>query len=82
MKSLFASIVVSMLLVGSANAGILRDLFGKPLHWTKPGANQETFMRDRYVCLQQAQQNRSIGSSGQTGGSFVGIQTIRFLSRV
>jgi hypothetical protein len=28
MKSLFFSIVFSMLLVGSANAGLLRDLFG------------------------------------------------------
>ena len=30
MKSLFVSIVVSMLLVGSANAGILRELLGLP----------------------------------------------------
>jgi len=31
--------------------------------WTKPGASQEAFMRDRYVCIQQAQQHTSgIGS--------------------
>ena len=28
MKSLFVSVVISMLLAGSANAGLLRDLFG------------------------------------------------------
>jgi hypothetical protein len=41
-------------------------------HWAKPGATQETFLQDRYTCLQQAQQNRSAGFSDQTGGSFAG----------
>lgn len=30
-----------------------------PMRWTKPGATQEIFMQDRYVCLQEAQQGRS-----------------------
>ena len=25
----------------------------QPTRWEKPGATQEAFMRDRYVCLQQ-----------------------------
>ena len=31
----------------------------QPSHWEKPGATQEAFMRDRYVCLQQTPQDRA-----------------------
>ena len=29
--------------------------------WNKPNANQNDFSRDKYVCLQQAQQSSSVG---------------------
>src|SRR5215472_6621151 len=31
----------------------------QPSHWEKPGATQEAFRRDRYVCLQQTPQDRA-----------------------
>jgi hypothetical protein len=44
----------------------------RPTHWSKAGISQETFMRDRYVCLQQAQQGRSAGYVDRYGGSSFG----------
>jgi len=31
----------------------------QPLHYSHPTANQQTYLQDRYACLQQAQQGRS-----------------------
>ena len=31
----------------------------QPQHWEKPGATQEAFMRDRFVCLQQTPLDRA-----------------------
>ena len=39
-------------------------------HWSRAGTDQTTFMRDRYVCLQQAQQGiRSEWSARYRSGS-------------
>jgi hypothetical protein len=42
------------------------------MHWSRAGTSQEAFMKDRYVCLQEAQQGRSAGYVDRYGGSSVG----------
>jgi hypothetical protein len=44
----------------------------RPMHWSKADTNQEQFMKERYVCLQEAQQGRSAGYVDRYGGSSVG----------
>src|SRR6516165_2012852 len=46
-----AYLAVALILGGCAAA--------QPTRWEKPGATQEAFMRDRYVCLQQTPQDRA-----------------------
>jgi hypothetical protein len=41
-----------------ASAVALGGCASQPVaHWTKAGATQDTFMTDRYACLQQTPQN-------------------------
>jgi hypothetical protein len=40
-----------------------------PAHWSRAGTDQATFMQDRYVCLQQAQQGRSAWEASHGSGS-------------
>ncbi|WP_041453466.1 hypothetical protein [Anaeromyxobacter dehalogenans] len=65
---------------GGAGSGQLR--------WSKEGGTQSAFLQDRYACLRESQQNRSIavvtqyggsGSSGQVtdGGLFVACMSAR-----
>ena len=49
MRALF--IAVALILGGCAAA--------QPMRWEKPGATQEAFMRDRFVCLQQTPLDRA-----------------------
>lgn len=36
--------------------------------WIKPGASQDDFVRQRYACMQQSQQQVSVASIGRYGG--------------
>jgi hypothetical protein len=47
-----AFLVVALLLLGGCAAA-------QPTRWEKPGATQEAFMRDRFVCLQQTPLDRA-----------------------
>ena len=47
MRSLFIVMAGAILLGGCAAA--------QPMHWTKPGATQEAFMRDHLACVQETQ---------------------------
>jgi secreted trypsin-like serine protease len=40
-----------------------------PLRYTHATANHQTYMQDRYVCIQQAQQGRSGAYVNQYGGA-------------
>jgi hypothetical protein len=44
-----------------ASAVVLGGCTAAPMHWAKPGATQETFMRDRHACLQQRLRDTSGG---------------------
>jgi len=46
-----AYLAVALILGGCAAA--------QPARWEKPGATQEAFMRDRFVCLQQTPLDRT-----------------------
>jgi hypothetical protein len=56
-------------------AGILSGCAQNPsppvpmTHWSRAETDQTTFMQDRYVCLQQAQQGRSDWSARYGSGS-------------
>jgi hypothetical protein len=42
--------------------------------FAKAGATQDAFMKDRYACIQQAQQTRSVASINQgRGGAYTGV---------
>lgn len=41
----------------------------QPLHYSHPTANQQTYLQDRYACLQQAQQGRSGTDVNAYGGA-------------
>jgi hypothetical protein len=47
MRSLLMVMAGAMLLGGCAAA--------QPMHWTRPGATQEAFMRDHLACVQETQ---------------------------
>jgi hypothetical protein len=47
MRSLFIVMAGAILLGGCAAA--------QPMHWTKPGASEEAFMRDHSACVQRTQ---------------------------
>ena len=47
MRSLFIVMAGAIPLGGCAAA--------QPMHWTKPGATQEAFMRDHLACVQETQ---------------------------
>ncbi len=42
-----------------------------PARFSKMGANQQTFMQDRFACIQQAQQNRSAAAVYQGSGQSI-----------
>lgn len=43
-----------------------------PMQWTKAGATQDMFLKDRYACLQQAQQPQTGSYVNGYGGSSYG----------
>jgi hypothetical protein len=64
-----ASLALALTLSGCARA--------VPAHWAKPGADQTTFMQDRYACIQQSQQNKAVWDNGQNGGGVATVVTSR-----
>jgi hypothetical protein len=43
-----------------------------PMHWVKAGATEEMFLKERYACLQQAQQPQTGSYVNGYGGSSYG----------
>ncbi len=41
----------------------LSDCAGPPVRFSKVGATQQVFMQDRYVCIQQSQQERGAANN-------------------
>jgi hypothetical protein len=67
----FTSITACVVLAGCASA-----VFDPPpkIRWSHATANQQAFMKDRYACLQEAQQHRSAGT-GFVSSTYGGIGT-------
>jgi len=61
MRSLLMAMAGAILLGGCAAT--------QPMHWTKSGATQETFMRDHLACVQQIQLDTSSFYRGESFNS-------------
>lgn len=61
----FATLLIGLLLLSGC-------VTTPPKVWSKPGSSQDEFSKDRYTCLQQAQQPVSGAYVNQYGGSSSG----------
>jgi hypothetical protein len=75
------TLVAALVVAGCATAPATAQ---QMMHYSKPGADQTQFMRDRYDCLRQAQQNRTdvVGNIGtsrvvESRGMFMSCITAR-----